>query len=235
MASEDSPANRSTGGGSWTRLLFVGGLLLATGLLVVLAWKYRVLRQEYRELRRQRLAPEAGAYLPARAVATVGGDSLMLGDPGRGRAQLLYFLRTTCSACSRSVPALRSLARTVRADSDVQVVGVYFDSARAIEDYRVEHDLRFPAVSVLDRRTVSLFRVGIVPLVVLVGSDGRVLHARPGVIEAEAALDTLLQAIRARLESSSAERKPTGIGLERTGTDPSFRAGRRAGFIAHSG
>jgi peroxiredoxin len=217
----------------WRRYALAGGLLVATGLAAVLGWKHQKLGEDFqdlrRELQRRTLAPPAGAVVSVRSVATVDGDSLVLGDPEPGTADLLVFLPTTCPACEETLPAVRSLTERLGSASDVHVAGIFLDSASDVRAYREQHDLSIPAVSMLDRRTVSLFRVGIVPLAVVVGDEGRVVHARPGVMDAEAAVDSLIRVTRSYLERSGTPESPTTRLNPELGSHPLSSAGPRAG------
>lgn len=216
-----------------SRSLLAIGLLLATGLAAFLGWRYEKLGEDVqdlrRELQRRTLAPPAGAVVPVRSVATIDGDSLVLGDPEPGTADLLVFLRTTCPACEETLPAVRSLMERLGSASDVHVAGIFLDSAADVRAYREQHDLSIPAVSMLDRRTVSLFRVGIVPLAVVVGDEGRVVHARPGVMDAEAAVDSLVRVTRSYLERSGTPASSTTRFSPERGSHPLSSAGPRAG------
>ena len=159
---------------------------------VYLVRENRALRGENRELLRRTVEPRPGFYVPAVAAVTLDHEAVVLGRPGE--RQLLVFFNTTCPYCRASVPAWQQIAERLAGDSGIAVYGVGLDSAAAVAAYAGEHRLDFPLVASRDPRLVALYRVTNVPLVLVIGADGRVAYARMGVLETAFAIDSVLRA-----------------------------------------
>ena len=76
------------------------------------------------------------------------------------------------------------------------IYGVSLDSFEATRAYAMEHALTFPVVSLTERRARGLFRLRRVPQVLILNDEGRVAFTRLGVVESQAALDSILAAAR---------------------------------------
>ena len=115
-----------------------------------------------------------------------------------GQRQLLIFFRTTCSYCRASMPAFNALAARLAADSGIGIYGVALDSAMAARSYAVEHGLPFPVIAEPTVRLVSLYRVSSVPLVLVLNEQGRMAYTQLGVLDAPAAVDSVMRAAEYR-------------------------------------
>jgi peroxiredoxin len=126
---------------------------------------------------------------------TMEGAELTLGNPPSGTRQVLLVFDTRCPFCIASLPAWAGLAEALRAsDVAVDVIGVSLDPDEETEGYRDEHGLPFPVVSVPERRFQSLYRLGAVPLVMIIEEEGRVSYARVGELHPGPAIDSVLAA-----------------------------------------
>jgi peroxiredoxin len=161
---------------------------------VYLVRENRTLADQNRDLLRRAVEPRPGLYVPEADAVTLDGRPVVLGQVGR--RQLLVFFNTTCRYCRASVPAWRQIAERLVGDSGLAMYGVALDSAAAVTAYAAQHELRFPLMARPDPRLVALYRVAIVPLVLVV-EDGRVAYARMGLLETAAAIDSVLHAARA--------------------------------------
>ena len=172
-------------------VLAVLGLVAAAGAYALRT--QRVLKQENERLTRL-LEPHPGVYVPEISLASTHGDSVILGQVGR--RQLLFFFNTTCPHCRASLPAWNRIAEAVETDDALDVLGVAFDDRGPAEAYVEQQGIRFTVVSGADARVAGLYRITGVPTVVLIHPSGRMAYARLGPLEAPAAVDSVLAAIR---------------------------------------
>lgn len=170
-------------------------LAAAAALVVALAWQKRSLEQRYARLLERSLNPHPGLFVPAFSAATVAGDSVRIGEPQPGTAQLLFFFTTTCPYCKASLPAWNRIVRATEGIHDVAAYGVALDSLHLTREYVRERAMTRPIVVLNDRRSTSLYRVRRVPLLLLVGEGGRVRFSRIGTLEDPAAVDSVLDAM----------------------------------------
>lgn len=177
-------------------LVLTLGLLLACALVMVLAWQLRELRHERRDLVERVNDPFVGMYVPKVALSALDGGAVVLGEP-RADYQLLYFFSTTCPHCLASLPMIKAIAAQVPAASKgrAEMIGVASASAADAGVYARAHALDFPIVANSEVRTAMLFRVHSVPLLLVIGADGRVRYARMGVIDEAADLRAVLAAL----------------------------------------
>jgi len=76
----------------------------------------------------------------------------------------------------------------------VQLVGISLDSVPETERYVKEQALTFPVVRFPERKLRLIYKTQVVPSLMLLTDEGRVIFARLGVFEAPAARDSLLRA-----------------------------------------
>ena len=176
------------------------GVAAAAGTYLVR--QNRTLAEENRLLARRAAEPRPGLFVPAVQAATLDGDSVVLGEPGR--CQLLFFFNHTCPYCRASVPAWNAIARRLDRAA-VELYGVALDSASVAEAYAAEQGFRFPVIAKPEPRVVALYRVSRVPLVLLLNQDGRMAYARLGVLESPAAIDSVVVATRVLREPRGSE------------------------------
>ena len=183
---------------AWTVGVYVA-LVLAVGVVVLLARSHRQLEARYQRLAERSAWLHPGSYVPVAPVTTIGGDTLTLGAPPAGARQVLLVFTTTCPYCRASLPAWRSLA--ARADSVSRlggvaphVVGLSLDSLPATTHYVDEHGLRFPVTQFPTRRDQALYRARSVPLILVIDEENRVAYSRMGVLTSPAALDSVWRA-----------------------------------------
>ena len=165
--------------------------------MVVLARQNGDLRERMARVQRDASWPRAGLFAPTFTAAALDGRSLTVGERGDGGRQLLLYFTTTCPYCRASLPAWRELAALADtlASPRVEVIGVVLDSAHRAPAYAAEHVLPYPVVPLASTKLRSLYRARSVPLVMVVGHDGRVLFARTGVLEDRAAIDSVRRAM----------------------------------------
>lgn len=178
------------------RVVFFVILCLNVTLVVLLANKLQLERIEVERLRTSLWITREGDYIPSYEAVGVDGRSLEIGAAAEGKAQVLFVYNTTCQQCRASLPAWRSVAIELRSDSLVEVIGISLDSLRLSAGYVKRHQLPFPSIALVGARLRSLHKFGAVPQTIVVDSKGRVLHSRPGLIEDEAAIDSIILAAR---------------------------------------
>lgn len=116
-----------------------------------------------------------GAELSVLDTAT--GDSIPL---ARDSSTLVFVFRSTCAACTRSVPAWARLAR----EAGVRAIAVGLESARAAARYARAHlPAARPAVPTDARRFARQLRIRVVPTTLLIDREGRLAERRVGPLE----------------------------------------------------
>ena len=170
----------------------VVALVLASALVVTLAFQKRDLMERLQEAGARSRDPHRGLYLPAVDIETVAGDSVRLGESANGGVQVLFVFNTTCEFCKASLPAWKQIASELGGKGDVQIYGVSLRSAEETEAFVSEHGIGFPVVSLTDRKLRALYRSHIVPQTVVLDSDGRVEYARVGAVTEDAVIDSII-------------------------------------------
>ncbi|NUO78353.1 MAG: redoxin family protein [Lysobacter sp.] len=172
-------------------------LALACALVVVLGVQNRQLRRDYAALIDETARPQVGSWLPSAEAATLAGPKLVLGRAA-GERQLLYFFDPTCPVCEASVPAILDLGRALQRQdpAQVQMVGVARQDAPALAAYLRARGFDFP-VALSTPKIRALFKLNLVPLLVVVDRDGRVVYSHVGKIDTKEQVPTILTALRA--------------------------------------
>lgn len=132
--------------------------------------------------------PDIGAKVPALALTALDGAALTLGGAA-GRAQLVFFLSTTCPICKALIPALRSIRRDEAGWLDVVLAsdGRPDPHRRMIEKEGLQD---FPYV--LSAELGQTFKVAKLPFAVLIGPDDTIVSK--GLINSREQLESLFTA-----------------------------------------
>jgi peroxiredoxin len=178
------------------RPALVIALTVAAVVVVALARQKQSLEARYRELAARLDHPYVGMYVPVIPTPSVEGDSVLIGEPAEGEWQVLLVFGIGCPYSRASLPWWNALANRLAGESRVRIYGVSLDSLEAARAYAMEHGLTFPVVGLTGRRAQSLFRLRRVPQVLILNDEGRVAFTRLGVVESEAALDSIVTAVR---------------------------------------
>jgi hypothetical protein len=173
---------------------------VAAIVVVALAWQKQSLETRYWELAARLDHPYLGMYVPVIRAASLQGDSVLIGQPGKGKRQVLLVFDTRCLYSRASLPWWNALPDRLADDSCVQVYGVSLDSLEATRTYAMEHELAFPVVSLTERRAQRLFHLQRVPQVLILNDEGRVVFTRRGVMESDTAVDSVVAAARDTLK-----------------------------------
>ncbi len=142
--------------------------------------------------------PEIGAPVPALDLPNLNGGNLSLGG-GEGRAQLVFFLSTTCPICKALLPAIRSIRDDESRWLDVVLAS---DGREAAHRRLIEtEDLgSFPYV--LSSELGMAFKVAKLPFAVLIGPHGTVLAK--GLVNSREQLESLFTASETGIPSLQA-------------------------------
>jgi hypothetical protein len=178
------------------RPALVIALTVAAVVVVALARQKQSLEARYRELAARPDDPYVGMYVPVIRAPSVQADSLLIGAPGEGERQVFLVFDTRCPYSRASLPWWNALADRLVGDSGVWIYGVSLDSLEASRSYAMEHELAFPVVSLTQPRAQGLFHLQRVPQVLILNDEGRVTFTRLGVLESDAAVDSILAAAR---------------------------------------
>jgi thiol-disulfide isomerase/thioredoxin len=194
----------------WERPLLYVALLVAAGFIAYQAGDRAKLRDAYAALMERQRWPHPGYVVPAFEARTLDGEPIEVGGAAEGERQLLLFFRTTCPYCRASLPAWTEIATSLQAEeqSKVRVLGVALDEDQAaVRTYRDQYGLRFQVITFPNEKLRRWYRAGLVPLVLLLDSEGAVLYARPGVLESSQARDSVLAAVRGEGETLASPRE----------------------------
>ncbi len=190
------------------RFVLPGTLLLSAALVLILAWQNRTLRE--RNLTLARMATEAypGFVVPTVRATSITGDLVMLGEhPERGGRQVLLGFNTSCPYCLASLPAWETIAQAVQAaGTPTKVYGVSLDPLEATQAYVSRNHITYPVV-LLSAKDPVLFRLGMVPSILVLDEYGRTTYFRVGALETSEAIDSVISVINAKpaLEESTSQ------------------------------
>lgn len=176
--------------------------LLLVALAVLVFWLARdgtASRAREVTLNRKLREPWRGNAMATFSARSVQGDTVTVAWVPVGNKQLVYVFRTTCPFCRRSNPYLNALQKSFDSAATaggvrVQLVGISLDSLAETERYVKEQALSFPVVRFPERKLRLIYKTQVVPSLILLTDEGRVIFARLGVFEAPAARDSLLRA-----------------------------------------
>lgn len=103
-----------------------------------------------------------------------------------GQVTVLAFWATWCGPCAREMPTLAALDRDYR-ERGVRVIGVNRDREGNVPElvraYKAERGLEFPVVHD-DGRMGQVFRVSMIPHLVLLDARGEIRHVHQGQVSA---------------------------------------------------
>ena len=180
-------------------------LAAAAVLVVVLGQQKRDLieqvEQTQYQLRQARTEPIRGMWMPAFQTATLEGQPATIGEVqgGEGR-QVLLMYTTTCPYCLSSIPAWKQIKAAADTITSIRtaVYGVSLDSADVTRKYIAQHRLPYPTVRFPDEKVAGMYRAGTVPITIVLDERGRAIYSRTGELSNQAAVDSVIQAIRWR-------------------------------------
>ncbi len=169
-------------------------LVVALGLVAILAVQNRALEARNAELAERLVFPYRGLVVPAFEGVTLSGDSVRIGSgPDSALRQVLLFFTTTCPYCKASIPVWNAVATRGR-ELGFAVYGVVLDSLDLARAYVAEHGLTYPVVPLPERRLAELYRIRRVPMMLVVDAAGRIRYARWGEVSSGTVLDSVVAA-----------------------------------------
>ncbi|MHB8837670.1 MAG: TlpA family protein disulfide reductase [Gemmatimonadaceae bacterium] len=180
----------------WVERILLAGLAI---LAFVLIQEVRGGRARELTLNRKLREPWGGNAMATFSARSVQGDTVTVARMPVGSKQLVYVFTTRCAFCRRSNPHVVALQRALDSAATaggvrVQVVGISLDSLPESEQYLKEQALAFPVVRFPERKLRLIYKTQVVPSLMLLTDEGRVILARLGVFETAAAYDSLLKA-----------------------------------------
>ncbi len=192
------PPDRARGA-VWRRpvIVLTSALVVATVLVLLLSLHVRQLREDQRWLVDRATTPYVGMYVPRVSLNALDGTHRLLGQP-RAQHQVVFFFTTTCPHCLSSLPMVRSIANQLDTVSggSAEMLGVAYAATPVAAAYARKHALPFPVIASEDRRTSMLFRARKVPLLLVIGRDGRIRYSRIGVLNSKEGVNGVLSAVR---------------------------------------
>jgi hypothetical protein len=196
-------------------------LLVASAVvLTALGAKHKGLSREFLQHRRSDARLQEGMYVPVFQAASVAGDSITVGEPAPGQFQVLILLTSTCPYCRASLPYWTQLTQQVRKsgmlDATNGVVALTPEPDSVATAYASTHEVTFPLVALPSRRLASLFRADLIPQTIVIDHHGRVVLARPGVLDTEAAVDSIVSVTMGPNSGSAASGGGGARGLDAT-------------------
>ncbi len=165
-------------------------------LIAVLARQHRDLSRAYERLREWAVLPHAGLEVPAFTAATLDGARVTIGSGAPATHQVLFVLRTTCPYCRATLPVWERIADSLRRVSrpKIEVYAISLDAAEPTRAYALAYHLSYPVLLFPDRKLVGLYRAVATPQTVVLDGSGRVLHARTGLLDEAAVMDSVFRA-----------------------------------------
>ena len=180
----------------WVERILLAGLAI---LAFVLMQEVRAGRARELTLNRKLREPWRGNAMATFSARAIQGDTVTVARVSVGTKQLVYVFTTRCAFCRRSnahIVALQNALDSAAAAGavKVQVVGISLDSLAETERYVKEQALPFPVVRFPERKLRLIYKTQVVPSLMLLTDEGRVILGRLGVFETTTAYDSLLKA-----------------------------------------
>jgi hypothetical protein len=118
-----------------------------------------------------------------------------IGSAGEGEKQLLLFFTSTCPMSRRTIPVWNEIALETEAQSRASVFGIQLDTMQLDLEYVDVNELKFPTLRLPDRRLHQWYRIGGVPVTVVLNHEGRVLYSKLGEISGQSVIDSVIAAV----------------------------------------
>lgn len=132
---------------------------------------------------------------------------MTIGATESGQRQVLFVFRTTCQHSLETLPAWKEIAEGLKASlTEVGVYGISLDSESETLGYIAGNDISFPVVRFPNPKLRRLYRVGAVPMTLVLNHEGKVIHARVGVLKSRGAVDSIVVAAQQRVRGVETER-----------------------------
>lgn len=186
-------------------------IIAAAVLVLVLGYQNRELRRQNLALIEQLIYPYEGMWVPATPARDTAGAPVALGNPASG-AQLLYFFNPDCRFCMASNPAVRDIAHALsRSGKQVTLIAVSEAATAASLAYARQQQFAFPVVADMPRRVTRLFHASEVPVLMVIGTDGKVSKFHVGTLKEKEDRDALLHAALAAADAPPTPSTPAAV------------------------
>ncbi len=124
---------------------------------------------------------QEGQPLPAIRLTDISGKPVVLNQLP-GKVKIFSFWATWCPPCMKELPLLEQLYQQFK-DKDVLIAGINDEpkkSLPAIKSTIKQLKVTFPMLLDSQSKTTSYFKVHFIPMLVIVGPDGRIVEAHKG-------------------------------------------------------
>ena len=128
-------------------------------------------------------------FLPETSGGHVGLESY------RGQPLLLVFWTTSCGICRRELPAMSQMAPEFRSKG-IAVVAIHLGEAEDVRDFMQSNHIALTSLVDAEGLVGQAYRVGGVPKLVLIGTDGKIKRTKAGMAD-ESELREWMDALRA--------------------------------------
>lgn len=142
--------------------------------------------------------PDLGEPVPEMVLPNLNGDMIPLGG-SNGRAQLVFFLSTTCPICKALLPSLKSIKDDEGKWLDVVLAS---DGREAAHRKLIEKESLQSFPYSLSPDLGMTFKVSKLPFAILIGADGKVISK--GLVNSREQLESLFTASETGIPSYQA-------------------------------
>jgi peroxiredoxin len=126
------------------------------------------------------VGPIAGLFAPDfNLTDQVTGQKVMF-NQFDGQPALIFFFSTSCTMCSKEIPAVESIYQTYKGHGLVLLAIDSGDSAATVEAYRSANQLTFPILLDPVSTALSTYQVDTLPRHFFVNTDGRITYVGMG-------------------------------------------------------
>lgn len=207
-------AAQSNRGGAYSKFFDPANIVLlvavvaALGFLVSSTRNNYLLSKEYEKLREtltKQTTPEVGDAAPPFDTIDLQGNRINVGH-NKSKKQLLFIFSTHCGVCAEQLPVWDRLIAQKRSD-DYIVRGVSMDPADETKAYFEDRGQSFQIVLAPEKWFTRMYRVSVVPQVMVVSGEGIVEWVHVGALT-QAEVDELASKLAGGGEELSELREP---------------------------
>ncbi|UCC71252.1 MAG: redoxin domain-containing protein [Gemmatimonadota bacterium] len=140
------------------RVVPLVALGVARALVVLLALQNRALRVQAEKLCERATEPYVGLVVPSFRAATLGGDTVTIGQAAAGELRVLFVFTTSGAEAPGAVPAWSAMLEKLDASSagKLEVYGISLDPEPETRRYVADQDLPFPVLCFPERKLARL-------------------------------------------------------------------------------
>lgn len=126
-----------------------------------------------------------GDILPVIAAVDPAGDTVRVADPPFRENELIILLSPGCEFCAASVGAWREILTLAADVPHVRIIALTTADLQETESFLREHLLDVSVGLLMDNRHVFALRADVVPQVLVVRSEGRIVASHAGILSRE--------------------------------------------------